>query len=258
MIFFIGATYFVLGTIIGSFLNVVALRYNTGRSVSGRSACFSCGKTLKWHELIPVFSFVFQLGRCGNCGSKLSWQYPIIEFFTGLIFLGIFLKFSPSYPIPYALYLMLIFSVLIVILIYDFRHKIIPNGLVYSFIILSFFSLFLEFDKIRIITPSFYDTLAGPILALPFLLLWIMSRGRWIGLGDAKLAAGIGWFLGLSSGVSAITFAFWMGALVGITALFLAGKTSTIKSEIPFGPFLIIGLFLVFFFNINIISFLSL
>src|SRR6185503_15262997 len=87
---------FVLGTIVGSFLNVVALRYNTGMTLKGRSKCFSCGKNLEWHELIPVISFLFQKGQCKTCKSSISWQYPIIELSGGLLFILIFYFFPPS------------------------------------------------------------------------------------------------------------------------------------------------------------------
>src|SRR3989344_1792899 len=88
---------FILGTIIGSFLNVVILRYNTGSSIQGRSGCMSCGKPLVWYELFPVLSFLFLLGRCGGCKSRISAQYPLVELLTGIIFLLTFLQFSPSF-----------------------------------------------------------------------------------------------------------------------------------------------------------------
>ncbi|NDE68410.1 prepilin peptidase, partial [bacterium] len=75
---------FVFGTIIGSFLNVVSLRYNTGMGVNGRSRCFSCGKTLRWMELVPILSFVWQMGKCRKCETRISWQYPLIEAVAGL------------------------------------------------------------------------------------------------------------------------------------------------------------------------------
>ena len=121
----IGTFYFIFGTIVGSFLNVVAIRYNSGKGIGGRSSCFSCGKNLTWSQLVPIFSFIYSLGRCGSCGSRISAQYPIVEFFTGLIFLGIFFK---NLAIIESIYFLVVFSILIVILIYDIRHKIIPNG----------------------------------------------------------------------------------------------------------------------------------
>lgn len=263
----IAVSYFILGTIIGSFLNVIILRYNTGQTLLDRSGCFSCEKKLEWFELIPILSFVFQIGRCRSCKSKFSFQYPLVEFFTGIVFLGIFLKFSnllltsPKQLILMSAYFMVIFSILTVIFVYDLRHKIIPDDLVYTFAVISLGSMFFDFASFQLSMPTILQILSGPILFLPFFLLWFVSSGKWIGLGDGKLALGIGWFLGIHAGISAIMLSFWIGAIVGvflilISALYSKRKQLTIKSEIPFGPFLIIGLMLVFFFNIDILNFI--
>src|SRR3990167_8361302 len=84
--------FFALGLIIGSFLNVVIYRYNTGKTFGGRSKCLVCHKILSWHELIPLFSFIFLKGHCRGCKTRISFQYPLIEFITGLVFAFIFLK----------------------------------------------------------------------------------------------------------------------------------------------------------------------
>lgn len=266
---------FLLGVIIGSFLNVVALRYNSGVSIKGRSFCMSCGKKLFWYELIPVFSFLFQKGKCNQCKAKISFQYPIVEIITGALFLLIFnYQFSifniiipggvmaPSiinYPlISHIIYFWTIFSILIVIAIYDIRHKIIPDGLVFLFAGMSFLGLLAgfgpEINKINLF--------AGIILATPFALLWLISKGKWIGLGDAKMALGIGWFLGLLDGISAIILSFWIGAFFGVFLIlfskikifFFKHKNFTIKSEIPFAPFMILGMLLTFFFKWDILG----
>ncbi|MBX4210739.1 prepilin peptidase, partial [Candidatus Parcubacteria bacterium] len=216
-----GLFFFILGAIVGSFLNVVILRYNTGRTVGGRSFCFSCGKKLNWYELVPIVSFVTLRGRCSQCKSRISIQYPLVEFFTGLLFLSLYLKFLPTTIATFlpVFFYCIIFSILTVIFVYDIRHKIIPDGLVYTFIILSFVGLIIKMTVIShlplstIATPPYlYDLLAGILLFLPFFLLWLVSGGRWIGFGDAKLAAGIGWLLGLAYGLSALFLAFWIGA----------------------------------------------
>lgn len=259
--------YFIFGTIIGSFLNVVSLRYNTGQSIHGRSRCFACDKKLSWFELIPVLSFVLQFGKCIKCKSKISIQYPLVELLTGIVFLGIFLRFSdllfisPFFLMLVSLYFMTIFSILIIIFVYDIKHKIIPDSMVYSFTALSFAGMFFDPSILQFSIPTLTQFLSGPILFTPFFLLWLISSGRWIGLGDGKLALGIGWFLGLSLGASAVMLSFWIGALVSIALIIFFSLNSrkkhiTIKSEIPFGPFLILGLALVFFFEINIFNFI--
>ena len=265
---------FLLGTIVGSFLNVVALRYNTGFSILGRSSCFSCGNKLSWWELLPLVSFIYLGGKCSRCRSKISWQYPLVEFATGILFLLVFLKFrtflgTPSYLLLTTYYL-LIFCILIVITVYDFKHKIIPNGLVYTFVILSFLSAVFDFLNSSYSLLNTLNLLTGPILFVPFFLLWFFSQGKWIGLGDGKLALGIGFLLGISPGISAVVLAFWIGAAVSIVLLGLQkifqnrpvtlGRLSiiprqlTIKSEIPFGPFLILATAIVFFWNIRVID----
>ncbi|MDQ3014336.1 MAG: prepilin peptidase [bacterium] len=256
-----GFFFFILGTAIGSFLNVVIYRYNTGMGVNGRSKCFSCGKTLQWYELIPVFSYVFLLGRCSECQSKISWQYPLVEFLTGLTFLAVYLAyfkqlFISTNTILVLLYSLVAASIFIVILVYDVRHKIIPDGLVIMLSIISLIGLFISAD-LNIVLPAWSALLAGPILALPFAALWLLSQGRWMGLGDAKLALPMGWFLGLGYGLSAIMLAFWIGAAVGVALIamekLLHRGNLSMKSEIPFAPFLIVGFAIVYFFNINII-----
>lgn len=246
---------FILGTIVGSFLNVVALRHNTGLPIArGRSQCFSCSKTLHWYELIPVFSFIFLGGKCSACKSKISLQYPLVELVTGLLFLATFLHVGLS---PLIFYYFFVISILIVISIYDFKHKIIPDS--WSFIFGAVTLAFSLFSFFYLHNNSLLDVLAGPILALPFALLWLVSGGRWIGLGDAKIVVGVGFMLGFVRGISALVLAFWIGAIVGLTliilgrVLSLSSKNLTMKSEIPFGPFIIIGTLLVFFFGWDII-----
>ena len=132
---FLIAFVFIFGAIIGSFLNVVSLRFNTGVGLGGRSMCMSCGKTLRWMELIPVFSFIFLRGACRKCKSKISWQYPLIEFISGAIFVLILLKFPPVSPLAALSTLMYLLTacILIVIAAYDAKHQIIPDPLVYAF-----------------------------------------------------------------------------------------------------------------------------
>lgn len=215
---------FVFGTIVGSFLNVIALRFDT-RNFGGRSKCPHCKKTLRWHELIPIASFFIQKGRCRNCKSKISFQYPLIEAFTGLIFISV----SP-WMIP-------VFCIYIVILIYDFYHKIIPDPLVYSAITLSLFGR---------------GWFAGPAIFVFFAVLWLVTKGRAMGFGDAKLGASIGFLLGTVQGLSAIVLAFWIGAAVSL--FLISRRRFKMKSEVPFAPFMILGAWLAAIFDLNLLN----
>ncbi len=261
---------FIFGTIVGSFLNVLILRYNTGVSaMKGRSFCFSCGKKLGPFELIPVLSFLIQRGRCYGCQSKISWQYPIIECLTGLLFVGVIMKYSGiiglySNNIWYILISIIMMAVFVFIVVYDIKHKIIPDGLVITFGVLALLKIVADFflmsgPSVEIKYHLMWYLLAGPILASPLFFIWLISRGRWMGLGDPKLVLGIGWFLGPIMGLSAVILAFWTGAAYGLVLLTLSklnwrGLKINGKTEVPFAPFLILGFLLVFFFNLDILN----
>lgn len=253
--------FFILGLIIGSFLNVVILRLNTERSFGGRSACMVCQNKLAWYELIPLISFVVLMGRCRSCKTKISLQYPIVEFITGLIFAGLFLKFQDifflnalNFIFTYAYYA-IAFSLLLVIATYDIRHKIIPDALALILGIFAFVGLFL-FDINGSLgfyphLPTFLDFASGFIIAFPFAFFWFISFGKWMGLGDAKLAISLGWLLGLSQALLGLVLAFWIGAVAGIL-LVIFSKKHGMKSEIPFAPYLVLGTLLAFLFELHI------
>ena len=267
----IGIIVFIFGLIIGSFLNVVALRYNTGlSSFCGRSKCFSCGKTLTSKELIPFFSFIFLRGKCLGCGSKISLQYPAVEFFTGLVFLGIYLMNLSTFQ---DIYYGIISAIFIVIAIYDLKHTIIPDGLVYfsaGFGIIGQIIFAFSSNPNGLQFTNYLDIFSGIIFFLPFFLLWYFSDGKWIGLGDGKLALAFGCTLGFIRGISAIILGFWIGTIIILSlmvcqriakskaaqnlALNFIGKTLTMNSEIPFAPFLILGWMTAFFFNIDVLG----
>lgn len=248
---------FVLGAVVGSFLNVVALRLNTGMGLRGRSMCMSCCRKLTWQELIPIFSFILLLGKCRSCKGKISWQYPLVEFITGVLFAAIYFKFPPvSYVaiVTIVIYLM-IACLLVVITAYDMKHKIIPDPFVYAFDALALATVFIGGPGPDLIhAPHVWTILAGPMLAAPFALLWFISEGKWIGLGDAKLVLGLGWLLGLHAGINAVIISFWIGAAVSIIWMLATYRRFKRGLEIPFGPFLVIAAYLVLLFGLNVID----
>lgn len=248
--------YMGLGLIIGSFLNVLAVRSHDGRSIGGRSQCVSCGHTLLWYDLFPIVSWFVLLGKCRYCGQRISSLYPVTEAVTGVLFLLIGLSSLPWWSTTLAL---CIAALLVVIARYDLSHMLIPDLWVYVFAALSL-GVALYSQEARLIVSNIF---AGPIVATPFLLLWTLSRGAWMGLGDAKLAVGIGWLLGLAGGVAAVFGAFVIGAVVGLFLIVLSKmhlylpefmqyhpwsrgvKSLTMKSKVPFGPFLVAACLLV-------------
>lgn len=249
---------FVFGLIIGSFLNVVILRMNTGRSIAkGRSSCARCSTPLAWYELVPVFSYIGLRGKCKTCNQHISFQYPLVELATAIVFTIIYSMAIVSYGITAIALITFIFSalvasILIVIFAYDIRHGIIPDGAVYSFILLALISIVWKAFNMPGFNVS-YALVYGVVVALPFFLLWAFSKGKAMGFGDVKLALGIGWLLGLGGGFSAVIFSFWIGGLVGIILLALSRKYH-MRSEVPFAPFLILGTFIVGVWGITIFS----
>ncbi len=242
---------FVFGSLIGSFLNVVILRYGTGRGYGGRSKCAVTGKTLEWYELIPIVSFIIQGGRTRHGGARISWQYPLVEFFTGAGFVAIVHKFFPLlYVRPQSFLLniffyFVVYSILLVIFVYDYRHQVIPDNFLYPLGVLSLVALVYSSAPL-----TYY--VAGPLLALPLLLLWYLTRGKGMGFGDVKLMLPFGWLLGISSGYAGLLLAFWCGAFVGL--LLVAFHARGWKSQIPFGPFLIVGAVIAFLYNVDMNS----
>ena len=250
---------FVFGLILGSFLNVVICRLKNGRNiVFGRSFCPECKIQLKWHDLIPLLSFIFLKGRCRYCRKKISWQYPIVELISGLLWILVFYKFGIS---PVNIYYLFIFSLFLVIAVYDFKWRIIPDKIIYPAVILVlFFNLFNAFKlgNLKIFIEPLFIALGAFLF---FYLLFYFSKGRAMGFGDAKLAFLIGLFLSPLSAVIAFALAFIIGTafgiiLIGLGKIFLRYKKWGMKSQIAFGPFLILGTILVFFLSKVVNSFL--
>ncbi len=278
MVLSLAVIFFVLGSIIGSFLNVVIYRINTKRSLGGRSACMSCQNKLTFFELIPIVSFLGLGGRCRSCKTKISIQYPLVEFVTAVIFAFLFFKLYPAggfafggeelltFAITY-IYYAAMFSILVVIATYDLKHKIIPDTLAFIFGALAFIGLFFFVsDTISGVSnfsthvPSMLQILSGILMALPFAFFWLISNGKWMGFGDAKLTLGLGWLLGIQNALSALVIAFWSGAIVGVILIIISkinkGRGGMgMKSEIPFAPFLVLGAILAFIFKLNFFNF---
>jgi prepilin signal peptidase PulO-like enzyme (type II secretory pathway) len=246
----------LLGLIVGSFLNALSFRFNTGKSIlHGRSACMRCGHTLHALDLIPLVSYLLLGGKCRYCGTKISLQYPAVEAIAALLGYGVYMT-TPE-PLSFAFWFV-VWMVLLFIVIYDLRHTIIPWSCSFLLLFLSIISLFLFGTP----TPSML--LAGPALALPLLLLSLFSGGTWMGWGDGALELSLGWLLGLLPGLTALALGIWSGAIVGILLVVysqlpaLKAKVGfTMKSELPFAPFLALGASLVYFFHVDLFSSLT-
>lgn len=264
---FLSIPVFIFGAMIGSFLNVFLLRGGTGKWRSGRSVCFSCGKIIEPVDMVPILSYLFLKGRCRFCKSKISLQYPLVEFVNGFLFLVtsyFFWDFNKVdvLNIISVLNLWGIVSMLVLICFYDIKHKIIPTGPQSLLFIFTFSKLFLDYILIDWNISNFiWSVISGFLASLPFFLLWFVSKGKWIGFGDVKLAIPLGWLVGLNFVIQSIMMGYIVGGL--LIMIFLIIKSIypgflnligfsrinlTRKTEVPFAPFLILGFLITFLF----------
>ncbi|MDD5689977.1 MAG: prepilin peptidase [Caldisericia bacterium] len=234
---------FVLGLIVGSFLNCVILRTYKGESfIVGRSYCPKCKHDLKPWDLIPVLSYLILRGKCRYCGNKISFQYPLVELSTAIIFSFVYLQVGLTSEMIYLLAIMAIF---IVIFVYDLKYYIIPDKFVFSGIILSAIWVFLTGD----ILITFASAIGASLF---FFLIWFFSKGLAMGFGDVKLAFLIGLLLGWPNVIVGLFLGFFFGAIIGTISLLINQKN--LKSEIPFAPFLLSGAFVALFWGDKIVQ----
>jgi prepilin signal peptidase PulO-like enzyme (type II secretory pathway) len=245
LLFFLG-----LGLLMGSFLNVVALSLEREEGfVSRRSACPKCGNIIAWFDNIPLFSFLMLRGKCRKCAEKISWQYPAVEVVTGIIFLLVgryFFEMSDMVAWIETVWLLGLFSVLIVIALYDARTMEIPIILlwvagVWTFAYLLFSDFFGVSSGMNLL--SLEHMASGCAAALGawafFASLSYVSRETWMGWGDSWLAGIIGLAVGVPDIIFALTIASGIGAMYASALILWYGKG--MKTRVPFGPFLVLG-----------------
>lgn len=236
--------------------------------MGGRSKCDRCGHTLGTWDLIPIVSYLWLSGRCRYCGSHISLQTLLIEVAAALLAVLVYVAHPAWGPLggsPIAfLFWLVVWMTLLFTIVYDIRHTIIPWSCSGFLAFLGFISLFVSFDTLSFIVPSLWALSAGPLLALPLFFLSLVSGGRWMGWADSALELSLGWLLGLSLGATALMLAFWSGAIVGVGLLLFAKlpwlqghSRFTMKSEIPFAPYLAFGALLAYFFHVDLFSTVS-
>ena len=253
---------FVFGIAIGSFLNVLIDRLPQGLDViKGRSRCDHCGRTLAWFELVPILSWVIQNGQSRCCHKKLSIQYPVVELFVGIGFVCIYQWFGVSDISSSFFATILLFCASVGIFVADLKTEYIPEVFLYAGFISVIILLF------PFIAPCFTGTQASCALLmntyiLPagigagfFFLLWLFSKGKAMGDGDIYIAGIIGLFLGYPRLIVAYYVAFLTGAIVGVILILVRKKR--MKSHIPFGPFMILGLGIASIYGAHIVRWWS-
>lgn len=240
------AIFFILGLIIGSFLNVVVYRLNALDSILGRSYCPHCKKQIRWYDNIPLLSFIFLKGECRECKKKISWQYPLVEFSTGAVFALVGSFFFSSFDYQswiLTFYYLALFSLLMVIFVYDFRYMEIPMIIFWIALGISvvyyLFSDWINFiPELGIWNLAVFSGLIGGVAAfLFFFLLVSVSKERWMGMGDAYLAFLAGFVVGYPKIIPTLILSFFIGSACSI--ILLTMKKKTMKSQVPFAPFLV-------------------
>ncbi|MCK9492122.1 MAG: prepilin peptidase [Sulfurimonas sp.] len=262
---------FVLGTLFGSFLNVVILRIPQNESVVfGASHCYSCNNPLKpWHN-IPIVSWIFLRGKCSFCSAKISMQYPIIELLSGIIFLLIAAKFTLVLP---ALFIALCFLMLLALSVIDFRYKMVPDSLN---LLAIFFAIFGAWNLNGVFINLQNALLfAGGFTLLRFALSYYLtssihrasqkSKTSWnkfydrtpfveaMGEGDIMVAATMGALLGVELTLVAI----FLSALLALPVMLLVLKRSAEEQRVPFVPFLALATLIVFIFDSPILAYIE-
>lgn len=223
---------FILGTVIGSFLNVLIYRLPRGENfVKGRSRCTSCGNTLKPLDLIPVFSWIFLRGRCRYCREKISPRYIFIELLTGICYSLAFLELGVSWQFLIAAVL---FSSLIILSVIDLSFSEIPYSCSITVAVLGVVNFAVSFFCPGFFGAYWYEHLIGAVIvSLPFAVLCYFGA---MGGGDVQLVAAAGLLLGWAI-VPSVFIAFITGAFYGIYV-----KTFKRSKKISFGPFLSLGI----------------
>lgn len=276
---------FIIGLLIGSFLNVISFRYSENQkllgwhAMGGRSKCRTCSVELKWFELIPLLSFIIQRGKCRHCYESLSRQYPVVETITGFAtaFLPIFLYqyFHIAQAIAQhqdigwfylftALWLLATYTFIVISTI-DFRLRIIPDqcnifiGIIAIVVTAVKYMNPTKFPLHGSFLGNYADVLAqhsNIFINIAFALIAstalfggiiFFTRGRGMGLGDLKLALPIAILLSWPDAVLSFAFAFIIGSVFGLTLILK--KKKTFKEAVPFGPFIVLGVYVLIFYG---------
>lgn len=243
---------FIFGLIIGSFINCLLYRLEKEESfIKGRSYCPKCKHLLSWRDLIPVFSWILLRGRCRYCKKKISVEYPLIEITTGALFLlaGIFVFANyAQFKFFYLLFYLVVISSLLIIFVFDLKYLLVSEKvLFYTLIFVVLWHIIALFLGIQTLENILFYLLAAFLSALFFGALYLITKKKGMGFGDVEII----FLMGLIVGIPDIFFVIFIGSLLGtivglLAILFFKGS---MKTALPFGPFLVIGVFIMLFYS---------
>lgn len=247
---------FLFGLAAGSFLNVVIFRLKSGKSfIIGRSYCPKCGHKLNWLDLMPFFGFFIRKGKCKYCGKKISRQYPLVELAAGILFVFVFWFYFPMEKMSefFIIRDLIFVSVLIVIFVYDLKYKLILDKITLpaaGFALI--YNILLGYPNGDPLRTALNLILAGVLGGGFFLLQFWFSKGKWVGGGDIRLGLLIGFMVGWPLILEVLFLAYVGGAVI---CLFLViFKKKDMKSQVPFGVFLVPAAFIALFYGQQILN----
>lgn len=244
--------FFILGLIVGSFLNVLVYRLKDAETLLGRSFCRKCKHQIRWYDNIPLISFILLRGECRDCEQKISWQYPLLELVTGLLYALAGYLFSPltaGGTWTELVFVLGMTSIFLTIAAYDLRYMEIPLSLLIIGLLLTLGFLALGFQPGAPLLTSHLGLgiMGGGAVAFLFFLLVFVSHETWMGWGDVWLGGLVGLVVGLPLVLPLLTLSFGFGAICGLGMM--AWSKKTMKSQIPFAPYLVLGVLLTLFLS---------
>ena len=248
---------FILGSIWGSFSNVCIHRLPNNKGVAkGRSYCPSCKKQIRWYDNIPIFSYVLLKAKCRDCSVKINIKYLLVELICALSFVWFFYLFGLSLTTLLFFILSIFF---IIIFFIDLKHFIIPNELTFPLMAIGLLKSF-DPNLNQYLFPNFLNSLIGGVAGyiIIWMIIFIYKRLRnkeGMGLGDAKLLSAIGFWFGWISIPFILFFSSFIALVLAIPSLI--NKSKNLSSQIPFGPYLILGCILYLLLLEKIILYLS-
>jgi len=244
---------FLLGLVIGSFINCLVWRLHKKEGIMNRSYCPKCRQQIAWYDNIPVLSFVILRSKCRRCAKKISWQYPIVELITAFLFvLAFHINSALIFDLRFTIHDLrilrdwFIISVMIVIFIYDLRwYLILDKVTIPAGIVVLIFNLVLGANLWNLL-------ISGIIGGSFFLVQFLVSKGKWVGGGDIRLGALMGLILGWPSVMLAIFLAYIIGSVAAIGLLIR--KKKKLGSMVPMGIFLSTATIIILFWGEQILN----